>query len=421
MTCCNVAIVGAGPYGLSIAAHLRSRGIEFRIFGRPMDTWLTRMPKGMRLKSEGFASSLYDPNLEFTLSAYCRREGITYKDVGHPVPLEAFAAYGLEFQKRFVPQLEDKLVLSLKRISGEFHLRLEDGEVCRARTVIVAVGLTHYSYMPPLFSELPQEFLSHSSAHHALDEFSRRSVVVLGAGSSALDLVALLHQRGADAQLVARNSTIRFHEPPRKRSLLERVRAPQTGLAHGWDLVFCTKAPLVFHRMPERFRLDFVRRTLGPAPGWFTKQEVVGRVPFHLGVNVTAANVRNSRVHLELTNRAGDRRALIADHVIAATGYKVDLRRLMFISSDLRSAIDHVEQTPILSSNFESSVPGLFFVGTSAANSFGPLLRFAYGARFTATHLTKHLARSSSRRSAIDGQSDRVLQQSEQIEGAVCS
>src|SRR5207302_2377816 len=142
--------IGAGPYGLSIAAHLRSRGIEFRIFGRPMDTWLRGMPKGMRLKSEGFASSLYDANLEFTLGAYCKREGLPYADIGLPVQLGTFTAYGLEFQKRYVPQLENTIVTSLSRSMIGFELRLADGEVCIARTVVLAVGLTHYAYMPPM-------------------------------------------------------------------------------------------------------------------------------------------------------------------------------------------------------------------------------------------------------------------------------
>src|SRR5262249_32362294 len=334
---------------------------------------------------------------------------------------ETFTAYGLEFQKRFVPQLEIKLVASLRRSSAGFQLRLADGEVCCARTVIVAVGLTHYAYMPPLFSGLPEELVSHSSAHHALDHFQGRCVAVLGAGASALDLAALLHQAGADVQLIARKSTIRFHDPARKRYLWERLRAPNTGLGQGWNLVFCTKAPRVFHSMTERFRLDFVRRTLGPAPGWFIKHEVVGNVPFHLGVNVTAAKVRNSRVHLELANRAGYRRALVADPVIAATGYKVGLRRLTFMSSDLRTAIDHVEQTPILSSNFESSVPGLYFVGTSAANSFGPLLRFAFGARFVANHLTKHLVRLGARQSVrIERHDETGPEIAEQQDVVVC-
>ena len=400
MTRCNVAIIGAGPYGLSIAAHLQARGIEYRIFGKPMDTWLTRMPKGMRLKSEGFASSLSDAKSQFTLGDYCNGKRLPYADIGLPVPLETFTAYGLEFQKRFVPQLEDKLVTSLSRSSEGFQLRLSDGETCLVQTVVLAVGLTHYSYMPAPFADMPEELVSHSSAHNDLDHFRGRTVAVVGSGSSALDLAALLHSAGTDVHLVARHTTVKFHDPPRKRSLLDRMRAPNTGLAQGWNLVFYAKAPTLFHRMPERYRLDVVRRTLGPAPGWFVKKDVVGKVPFHLGVNVSGLSARDSRVHLELTNRSGERRPMVADHVIAATGYKVDLRRLTFIAPDIRSAIDQVDQTPILSSHFESSVSGLYFVGTSAANSFGPLLRFAYGAAFAAAHLTKHLARRSSIRKA---------------------
>lgn len=397
MTNCNVAIIGAGPYGLSLAAHFRGRGIDHRIFGVPMDTWLTRMPKSMRLKSEGFASSLYDPHSELTLGTYCEREGLPYADVDLPVTLETFTKYGCEFQKKFVSHLENKLVTHLTRSSTGFELRFADGEICRAQSVVVSVGLTHYDYTPPLFAGLPSEFLTHSSAYHTVDQFQGRSVVVIGSGSSAIDLAALLHQSGADVQVVARSSTIRFHEPPRRRTLLERIQAPTTGLAQGWNLVFYTKAPMLFHRMPEKFRLDLVRRTLGPAPGWFVKQDVVGKVPLHLGVDVATAKVGDSQVHLSLTNRAGERQALAADHLIAATGYKVDLRRLTFLESGLRSAISEVEQTPVLSKNFESSVPGLYFVGTSAANSFGPLLRFALGAKFAATRLTKHLMRVGSK------------------------
>src|SRR5262245_16860312 len=137
----DVAIVGAGPYGLSIAAHLKSRGVDFRIFGRPMDTWLKHMPKGMRLKSEGFASCLYDPDSTFALQDYCREKKIPYADLGSPVPLEVFSSYGLEFQRRFVPELEDKVVVLLEKITGGFQIQLEDGEIVKARRVVLAIGL----------------------------------------------------------------------------------------------------------------------------------------------------------------------------------------------------------------------------------------------------------------------------------------
>ena len=123
----NIAIIGAGPYGLSIAAHLAARNISFRIFGKPMDAWARQMPKGMKLKSEGFASSLSDPEAEFTLAEYCRQQGLPYQDNGLPVPVEMFVSYGIAFQKKFAPNVEDKLVVSIRQSAGEFELQLDDG------------------------------------------------------------------------------------------------------------------------------------------------------------------------------------------------------------------------------------------------------------------------------------------------------
>ena len=397
----DVAIIGAGPYGMSIAAHLKARGVGFRIFGSPMHTWLSQMPKGMRLKSEGFASSLYDPESKFTLGRYCKEEGIPYADHGLPVPLETFASYGLAFQKRLLPEVENKLVVSLRRSTDGFEIVLGDGDVVSARKVVMAVGISYFGFVPPVLSTIPEEFVSHSSKHSSLDHFKGREVAVVGAGASALDIAALLHQAGASVQLIARKPFIRFHDPPGQTvpSLLQRIRLPRTGIGPGWKLLFYARAPLAFHRLPERLRLELVRRTLGPAPAWFVKQQVVGIVPFNLGVNITLAKVEGGRVHLELTDSAGSRRNMMADHVIAATGYRVDLTRLTFMDADIRSAIRMVDGSPMLSPTFQSSVAGLYFVGASAANSFGPVLRFAYGAGFTARHLTRHLQKSGRLRS----------------------
>lgn len=396
---CNIAVIGAGPYGLSIAAHLKAHKVDFRIFGNPMHTWMTQMPKGMRLKSEGFASSLYDPESSFTLSDYCQEQNIPYSDIGLPVPLETFTAYGLEFQKRLVPELENKLIASLEKVAEGFRISLEDGEVFSAKRVVVAVGICHFGYIPPVLASLPEEFVTHSSRHSDVEHFKGREIAVVGAGASALDLVALLHEAGASVQLIARKPTIRFHDPPGKKppTLSERLRRPMTGIGPGWKLFFCANTPWAFHRLPEGYRLESVKKILGPAPGWFIKEQVAGKVPFHLGANIEKASVQSGRVQLELTNGNSTRKTIVADHVIAATGYKVDLGRLSFLSSDLQASIRSIEHTPLLSSNFESSVPGLYFVGTSAANAFGPVMRFAFGAGYTARHLSEHLAKASSR------------------------
>ena len=394
---CDVAIIGAGPYGLSIAAHLRAANVDFRVFGSPMHMWTEHMPRGMRLKSDGFASSLYEPDSGFTLEAYCKAHGLPYADTGLPVPLETFTAYGLEFQKRFVPQLEDRRVISLTQGQGGYRVCFNDGEDVAARKVIVAVGLSYYKYVPPILSGLPETQVSHSSKHKTLDCFKDRDVIVVGGGSSAFDTAALLHQIGSRARIVTRRRAIRFFDrPTRSVSLVQRLRKPQTPIGHGWRLFLCANLPLVFRRMPEQFRLDKVRNLLGPSPGWFIKQDVVGKVPIHTGCSLRDIRIQDGRVQLQIADDTAADQTFEADHVISATGYRVDLRRLPFFDSNLLSQIQSVEYTPILSSNFESSLPGLYFVGASAANTFGPLLRFAVGAKFTARRLSRHLARSGS-------------------------
>jgi len=420
MAKCDVAIIGAGPYGLSIAAHLKAEGVDFRIFGHPMHTWLAHMPKGMKLKSEGFASRLYDPGSTFPLEVYCKENDIPYAHIGLPVPLEVFASYGLEFQRRFVPGLENNLVTSLRRSPEGFRLGLDDGRSLIARRVVMAVGLTHYENMPANLAALGESFATHSARHNTVDQFKGREVIVVGAGASALDLAALLYQAGAKVQVVARKPVIRFHDPPDnlKPSLIDRLRTPMTGIGPGWKLFLCANAPLVFRKMPQDFRFEKVRTVLGPAPCWFIKEQVVGKIPLNVDVRITEAKVFNGRVNLQLADSRGTQSTLVADHVIAATGYRVDLRRLAFMDSDLQSAILSAEQTPVLSSNFESTVPGLYFVGTSAANTFGPLLRFAFGAGFTAHRLSRHLAKSADRSSMSSAQKERT-ESREQDEVAV--
>lgn len=395
----NVAIIGAGPYGLSIAAHFRRRGIPFRIFGRLMDSWLAHMPKGMLLKSDGFASNIYDEHGEFTLKDFCAERRIEYSDAGIPVRLDTFSAYGLAFKERMVPELEDKQVVRIDGSPGGFLLRLDNGEEVTARRVVLAIGITHFEHVPDNLAHLPGEFLSHSYRHHDLEGFRGRSVAVIGGGSSAVDLAGLLHESGADVNLVARQKSLKFHSKAMEntRSRWQQIRQPQSGLGPGWRLRLVADAPMLFHHLPEQFRLRTVRKTLGPSGGWFAKDKVMGRVPLLLGYAPERVEVRSGQVHLHLRSQDGAEREIVTEHIIAATGYKVDLERLAFLSSDIRARIKTVEGTPALSSAFESSMPGLYFVGIAAANSFGPVMRFAFGAGFAARTLTRSMLKATSK------------------------
>lgn len=388
-------IIGAGPYGLSIAAHFRRRGIPFRIFGRPMDSWLNHMPKGMMLKSDGFASNIYDPDSELTLKQFCAEQGIKYSDAGVPVRLDTFSAYGLAFRDRLLPELEDKLVASLDRAPEGFVVRLEDGETVTARRVVLAVGITHFEYVPENLAKLPSEFVSHSFHHAHPEAFRGRSVVVIGGGASAIDLAAVLKEADADVQLVARQSALKFHSTPtgKPRSKWQQIRHPQSGLGPGLRSRFFSDAPGLFHYLPESLRVEIVDRTLGPSAGWFVKDKM-SRVPCLLGYTPQRAEVQDGKVRLHLRASDGSERDVLAEHVIAATGYKVDLGRLPFLSADIRSKIETVAGSPILSKTFESSVPGIYFAGLAAANSFGPVMRFAFGAGFAARRITETMVKA---------------------------
>jgi cation diffusion facilitator CzcD-associated flavoprotein CzcO len=364
-----------------------------------MDSWLSHMPKGMLLKSDGFASNISDPEDQLTLKKFCAERGIAYSDTGLPVRLDTFTEYGLAFKERMVPELEDKMVVGIDRSSDGFTLRLKEGEQFNAQRVVLAVGITHFEYVPEILSSLGPEFCSHSARHSDVDQFRGRSVVVIGGGSSALDWAGLLHEAGADVQLVARQESLKFHGKPdgKPRSLWRQITQPQSGLGPGWKSRFYADAPGLFHYLPEGFRVKIVRRALGPSGGWFIKDKVIGQVPLLLGQTVQSARTRDGKVQLELRASDGTQREISADHVIAATGYKVDLERLAFLSSAIRARLKNVNGAPILSSSFESSVPGLYFVGVSAAISFGPVMRFAFGADFAARTVAHALAKSPAR------------------------
>ncbi len=351
------------------------------------------MPRGMFLKSEGFASDLYDPGDTFTLAQFCRENGRPYEAIGLPVSLETFVAYGTEFQKRLVPHLDPTAVTDIKRTAGGFEVTTAAGETVPARRVVIATGITSSAYLPPALASLPRDLVSHTSDHADLGAFRDRRVLVLGGGSSAVDTAALLHEAGARPELVVRAGRVAFHERSvEPRPLLQRLLYPRSGLGVGWRSRLCADAPMVFHALPEQLRLRAVKRHLGPASGWFVKDQIVGKVPMHLGVEMVGAAVADGKVHLKVRGRDGERE-LIGDHLIAGTGYRPALQRLQFLDGQLRGAIAHLADTPILSQSFESSVPGLYFTGLASANAFGPLMRFALGAKFTAKRLTRALAR----------------------------
>ncbi|MQS15212.1 lysine N(6)-hydroxylase/L-ornithine N(5)-oxygenase family protein [Streptomyces kaniharaensis] len=397
-----VAIVGAGPYGLSVAAHLRAADVPVRILGQPMGSWRARMPAGMFLKSTPRASSISDPAGRHGLNDFRATEGLPWVGDRYAIPLDEFIRYGEWFQRRCVPEVERAAVVRIEPNSHGFRLRLDTGERFTARAVVVASGFPPYATIPAELRPLLEAGLvSHTSDHADLATFAGRRVAVIGAGQSALESATLMHEADADVILIARTDRLIFGTPPttdwdRDRPWPVRLAKPATPLGPGWSFAAFSNATGAFRHLPDRTRARLVRTVLGPSGGWWLRERMEDRFPVLTGHEAVSAVEADGRVRLRLRGPTG---ALEVDHVLAATGYRVDIDRLDILDAGLRRSVARRNAgAPRLTSGFESSVPGLYFTGLSAADTFGPLMRFVCGTGFAARRISRSIA-SAQRRS----------------------
>ncbi len=396
-THCDVVIIGSGPYGLSLAAHMRARGLDFRVFGKPMDSWRAHMPEDMMLKSDGFASNLSAPAPDSTLKAYCVKRDLPYADQALPIPLHRFNDYAQSFRERFVPDLDERMVASVERDGGVFALTLDDGERFTADKVVLAVGITWYTYTPGVLAPLSSDLLSHSFAHRDFTKFTGREVAIIGAGASAINAAHSLQLAGATPHIVARRGSLEYNPDPDPDAerFFNRIQRPASGIGRGWRSFFCAYAPLMFHRLPRHLKDRAISSHMHPAGGWFMRNFVEGKVARTVSRTVAGAAIKDGRAVLTLAGPRGQNEKMVFDHVIAATGYHPDLRRLHFLAPGLAERAAPGGGSPDVDENFETEVPGLYAVGLTAMTSFGPLMRFMYGANFAAPRLAAHFERSA--------------------------
>jgi FAD-dependent urate hydroxylase len=386
----QVVVIGAGPYGLSVAAHLASVGVQARVFGDPMATWRRHMPAGMFLKSTPSASSISAPEPGFTLMDYCDHIGTPRLGEDQPVPIDLFERYGLWFQQQRVPWVEQDRVRRVAPTGHGFDVVVDTGEQMTAAAVVVATGLMSYAHTPEEFGAA--RGVTHSSRHRDLSTFAGDEVAVIGAGQSALETAALLHESGAQVRLLVRGDRVLFAQPPGPSGPIHRLLKPPSPMGPGWSLFGLHRGASVFRHLPLDARLQTVRSVLGPSGAWWLRDRVVGQIDTRTEHQVRTACVDGSKALLHL--RQANRRSyqLPVDHVIAATGYRVDLATLDFLVPGLRDRLVRAGGSPHLNAGFESSVPGLYFVGLASAATFGPLLRFVCGTEFAASRISRAVA-----------------------------
>jgi FAD-dependent urate hydroxylase len=388
-----ISIIGAGPYGLAAAAHLKAAGMDVAVFGEPMSFWSGNMPSGMLLRSPRVASSISDPRGKLDLDGFSAATGTP---IGSPVPLTSFVDYGRWFQARVAPDLDRRRVAQVRRDGDAFVLALADGEEVATDRLIVAAGIAPFARVPGVFAGLPGTAVSHASGHTGLARFAGQRVLVVGGGQSALESAALLHEAGAEVDLVARAPRVRWlNQRPWMRNLgalsTMLYAPPEVGPPLLSQLV---RLPGAVRRLPTAHRTALDRRSIRPAGAGWLKPRVDGLIRLRLGVRVTGAEADGDGV----TVRFDDGRRGTFHHVLLGTGYHVDLARYPFLSRDLLTRVRQVGGYPVLGRGFQTSVPGLHVLGAPGAYSFGPLMRFVAGTPFAATEVARFLASSTRHR-----------------------
>jgi len=373
----SAVIVGAGPHGLATAAFLRAGGVETRVFGRPLEFWQTQMPRDMLLRSRKRSSNIADPEGALGLDAWAAAEG---RSLDTPIPIADFVDYGTWFQRRAVPDIDNRLVSLVEANGRGFDLTLEDGELVQAEHVVVAAGLSPFAAKPSPYDALDESLVSHSSEHVSFEAFAGRDVIVVGGGQSALESAALLHEAGAQVEVLVRAETVRWLgdvSRPRQRSLRERMVPPTDvgGLVTGW----IAAVPDAYRAVPPTLRDPIAYRCIQPAgAGWLRRR--LADVPLTTGTVVVSLRAEGDRARLTL-GRSEER---VVDHVLLGTGFTIDVTRYSFLCARLLARLDVKRGYPVLDRGLESSVPGLHFVGAPAALSIGPLMRFVVGSWYAA-------------------------------------
>src|SRR5437867_5086140 len=387
MSNCEVAVIGAGPYGLAATAHLRSAGIETWTFGGCMEFWQNQMPAGMLLRSPWDASHIASPHRTLTLDDYEKARGIR---LSRPVPLNDFIEYGRWFQRQVVPDLDTRRVQQIQRTSAGFKLIIAGGETIEAQRVVIAAGIGPFARRPSLFSATPQLLASHSSDHRDLSCFRGRRVIVVGGGQSAIESAALLHENGADVELIQRRPTVRwlrrsavFHSGynPLHRLLYHRSDVGPAVLSQ------LVSRPDWLRWLPLGVQQKAAARSIRPAGAAWLIPRVQG-VRITTGRNVTTAQPDGNQMSITLD----DGSVRWADHVLLGTGYRVNVSQYAFLSQEISGSLSQVDGYPQLDRGFESSISGLYFVGAPAAWSFGPLMRFVAGTEFAGRTLARAMA-----------------------------
>jgi FAD-dependent urate hydroxylase len=370
----ELLVIGAGPYGLAVAAHARERGIDTVTVGTPMGFWREQMPAGMFLRSG--PDWHLDASGEHTFEAFLADRGIAPADVD-PIPIGLYLDYADWFTAAKRLPVDDVRVERLSSTDGRFVAELADGGRIEADAVVAAPGIARFATLPPWASAVPAHRRAHTVDLVAFDQLAGARCLVVGGRQSAYEWAALLCDAGAERiDLVHRHDVPRF--APADWSFVD-AHIADTLRTRGW-----------WRSLPPADREGIVRRfwevgrlTLEP---WITPR-LDDRVHRRPGTEVTGAQTDGETVRVTLTD--GER--LEVDFVVFATGFHADLAAVPYLTDLVDDGLRVQDGFPVLDEAFGSTLPGLSVVGFASTRDFGPFFGFVRGAAPTASLVVEDL------------------------------
>jgi cation diffusion facilitator CzcD-associated flavoprotein CzcO len=375
----NLLIVGAGPFGLAVAAQATHDRLKHLIIGKPMEFWRRNMPEGMFLRSA--CDWHLDPQNTDTIESYLQSQGKTSQDV-EPLSLAFYLSYADWFQKQKNIQPLPLYIQRLDRSPANNHFVATtlEGELINAQKVVLAPGFRHFAHLPDeLKAKLPAKRFKHTAEFVDFSGARNKRYLIIGGRQSAFEWAALLLEAGAAAVHLSYRHASPTFEPA------------------DWEwvnlLVDSTiENPSWFRRLPQAEK-DAISQRLW-AEGrlklepWLEPRLKDERVRLWPQTELFSCSEQNGELTAALTN--GE--TFNVDHVVLATGYKVNIANLPFLAAgNLLSQLETRNGFPVLDDHFETSVPGLFVTSMPAAQDFGPFFGFTVSVRASAKLICKRI------------------------------
>lgn len=370
-------VVGAGPYGVAVAAQAIERGVETVVVGRPMSFWTDHMPEGMFLRS-GIDWHLDASGVD-TFEAFIEDSGLSSAQID-PVPIDLFRQYAAWFQSQKHLSVRDRHVSRLDRNEDAFVASLEDGTQIAADVVVVAPGAAYFRQFPEWASVLPEGIGTHTCDLVRFQELSGARVLVIGGRQSAYEWAALLGENGAE-----RVDVVHRHDLPRFERVSWKFVDPYIDATLSrrgwWRSLSDTEQGEIVQKFWQVGRLSL--------EWWLTPRLVDKRIRSWPGTHVVETAVGDGDT-VAVALSSGER--LTFDRLVFATGYKVDLPRVPYLNG-LAGGIEMVDGFPVLDEAFQSSISGLYITGFASTRDFGPFFGFTKGCPTAATLIVDDLLR----------------------------